>query len=351
MARETGLDQEAMNTSSPLDRPASIPVLRRLLDAKALSLPEAEGMEWQVRRDLPWKTWLDRGLLSLGVALIVAGIGYFFAHNWEQLTKTDKLGLAGGAVLLGLAAATWAGFDRFVGKLLLLAASALVGVFLAVFGQIYQTGAESYELFIAWAFLIFPWVALGRFMPLWLLWLALLNMALSLYWTVSPLFAVLDSWQLFQHEAISLILLNGLALLLREIVAGWPQPWFDRGWSRLILLAATVASAAVETIGEILHTWDYEAHCGDAWLACLLFGAGVVALGLFYSRVRYSLPALAIVTLGACTVLTFLAIRVLDFNDADLHSGIWLVGGVTVLLIFGGGVFFLRAQRLAHQPH
>ncbi|MEI9997808.1 MAG: DUF2157 domain-containing protein [Verrucomicrobiota bacterium] len=161
-----------MNTiPSPLDRPASIPVLRRLHAAKVVTLPEVEAMERRVRRDLPWKLWLDRGLLSLGVALVLAGIGYFFAHNWDHLTNNDKLGLAGGAVLVSLVGATWAGLDRFPGKLLLLAASALVGVYLAVFGQIYQTGADTYELFTGWAFLIFPWVALGRLMPLWILWL------------------------------------------------------------------------------------------------------------------------------------------------------------------------------------
>ena len=118
---------------SPLDRPASIPVLRRLLGANAITPLEAEIMESQVRRDLPWKTWLDRGLLALGVVLILAGIGYFFAHNWDHLTNNDKLGLAGGAVLLSLLGATWAGLNQFPGKILLLAASALVGVYLAVF--------------------------------------------------------------------------------------------------------------------------------------------------------------------------------------------------------------------------
>ena len=140
---------------SPLDRPASIPVLRRLLAAEALTSQEVEAMERQVRRDLPWKIWLDRGLLSLGIALILAGIGYFFAHNWDHLTDDDKLGMAGGAVLASLLGATWVGFDRFAGKLLLLAACALVGVYIAVFGQIYQTGADSYLLFTNWAFLIF----------------------------------------------------------------------------------------------------------------------------------------------------------------------------------------------------
>lgn len=338
-----------MNTiPSPLDRPVSIPILRRLLAAKVLTPQEVEALELQVRRDLPWKSWLDRGLLSLSVVLILAGIGYFFAHNWDHLTDNDKLGLAGGAVLVGLVGATRAGLDRFSGKLLLLAASALVGVYIAVFGQIYQTGADSYELFTGWAFLIFPWVALGRFMPLWIFWLGLLNLALGFYWPVSPFPEALESWDIFRHETISLMLLNGIALLLREGVGRWPLSWFDRGWSTLILLAATILPASVETTGEIFHTWDSGVSSGCAFIACGLYAAFVIGLGFYYSRRRYSLPALAITTLSACTVLTFLAIRVLDFDQPHLNAGTWLVAGLIVLAIFGAGVFFLRTQRLSH---
>jgi len=306
-------------------------------------------MELQVRRDLPWKSWLDRGLLSLGVVLILAGIGYFFAHNWDHLTDNDKLALSGGAVLVSFVGATWAGLNQFLGKLLLLVASALVGVYIAVFGQIYQTGADSYELFTGWAFLIFPWVALSRFMPLWIMWLGLLNMALGFYWPISSFWGALDSWDVFRHETISLLLLNGLALLLSEIARRWPISWFDRGWSTLILLLATIIPASLETIGEILYTWDSSSSSKSAFIACICFAAFIIGLGFYYSRLRYSLPALAIMTLSVCTVLTFLSIRFLDFDQPHLDAGIWLIAGLMVLAIFGSGVYFLRTQRLSHQ--
>jgi uncharacterized membrane protein len=337
-------------TSSPLDHPASIPVVRRLLAAQALTAQEAEAMERQLRRDLPWKTWLDRSLLSLGVVLILTGIGYFFAHNWKHLTDEDKLVLAGGAVLACLLGATWAGLERFAGKLLLLAAGALVGVYLAVFGQIYQlANADGYKMCIEWAVLIFPWVVLGRFMPLWIFWLGLLNLAFGFYWPFSSFLESLDDWNIFRHVTISLLLLNGGALLLRESAGRWPLAWFDRGWSTLLLLLATIIPGTVETIGEILYTWDSSSSSRSAFIACGLYAMGVIGLGLFYSRWRYSLPALAIITLGACTVLTVLTIRFLDFDQADLSAGTWLIGGLIVLAIFGGGVFFLRSQRLAHR--
>jgi len=336
---------------SPLSRPASIPVLRRLLAARVLTVPEAEAMELQVRRDLPWRTWLDRGLLGFGVVLILAGIGYFFAHNWNHLTDTDKLVLAAGSVFISLAGATWAGLDRFSGKILLLAASALTGVFLGVFGQVYQTGADTYELYTCWALLIFPWVALGRFMPLWIFWMVLLNFAIGFYWPVILMDRIFDGWDIFRHESLSLVLLNGIALLLREIAGRWPIAWLDKKGSVLILLTGVIVPASVETIWEICRTWDDGVTRLGPAIVCAFDAALVLGLGYYYSKLRYSLPALAIITLSACTVLTVLFIRLLNFDHADENPLIWLVAGVIVLGIFGGGVFFLRNQRSAHQQH
>ena len=47
------------------------------------------------------------------------------------------------------------------GKAALLAASLFVGALLALIGQIYQTGADTFEMFAAWAALILPWVLVG----------------------------------------------------------------------------------------------------------------------------------------------------------------------------------------------
>ncbi len=330
---------------SPLHQPASIPVLRRLLAARSISEEEAKALEAEVRRELPWKICLDRGLLSLGAALILAGIVYFFAHNWNHLTDNDRLGLASGGVLFCLVAATVKGFDSFPGKILLLSASALVGVFIAVFGQIYQTGADNYELFAGWALLILPWVVLGRFVPLWLFWLGLLNFALALYWPVTFMPDPVTGH--FRQETLSLFLLNGAALLLRELVDLRPPGWLDSGWSRPLLFLAMLVPASLGTVWEILNTWCYDSTEVVVWLVCPLYAGLVIALGLYYSYRRYSLPVLAILTLNACTALTVLAFRLI--TPHDWNSGILLIAGMIVLAIFGSGVAFLRFQRLSHQ--
>jgi len=56
-----------------------------------------------------------------------------------------------------------------------------VGVLFAVYGQIYQTGADTYELFLTWFASISLWVLTSRFAPLWLLYLGLATTAFVLY--------------------------------------------------------------------------------------------------------------------------------------------------------------------------
>lgn len=337
----------------PLERAATVSMLRKLVAADALSIDEAKRMEARLRADLPWRLWLDRGLLVLGVILIVAGIGYFFAHNWQYLTENGKLLHASGSVLIAFVLAVYAGLDRFAGKLLLLAASLLVGVFIAVFGQVYQTGADTYEMFLAWALLIFPWVVLGRFVPLWLFCIALINLAVGFYWPVS-LYLFSDSFEselCFRYETLSLLAINLIALSLREGAAWSKINWMDRDWSAWVLLTATLASITTETTYEILRTFDNDTIA--AWPATLavVFQTGLI-LGfvLYFLRVRPSLPALALCTLSACCVVMTLAARLVFLNHEEPESGQWLLMGILVLAIFGGGVYLLRvaARSISH---
>jgi uncharacterized membrane protein len=327
----------------PLKEAVSIPVLRRLLAVGVITPDEESRMEEKVRRQLPWRTWTDRGLLGIGAALILSGVVYFFAHNWDHLTNADKLALAAGSVIVSFLWAAWRGFDDLIGKTLLFASSALVGVFITVFGQVYQTGADSYQLFTAWAFMIFPWVALGRFMPLWILWLGVLDLALGFYLPIVGLWVRPDDVNLVRFEAVGLALLNGSALLIREGIANRGVSWLDRGWAQALLLTATTVPASLAVIFETIRTWDRGVSKDAAWIATLLFALFVLGLGYFYSRVRHSLGALAILTLATCTVLTFQAASVLDLHPDNALT--FLEQGLTTLLIFGAGIIFLRSQR------
>ena len=94
--------------------------------------------------------------------------------------------------------------------MLLLIASIITGSLLALFGQIYQTGADTWQLFFAWAILITPWVVIARFPALWLLWLGLINAFLLLYLDVANLQFIKYSLQNISQVAI-LALFNFIA--------------------------------------------------------------------------------------------------------------------------------------------
>ena len=88
--------------------------------------------------------------MGLGVLQILAGIIFFFAANWSLLSKWERLGPLF-ALLVACGVVAWLRHESLVGKLCLFAATVLVGAFMAVFGQIYQTGADAWTLFASWS--------------------------------------------------------------------------------------------------------------------------------------------------------------------------------------------------------
>src|SRR3954466_3346385 len=118
-----------------------------------------------------WRTMLGRLSLWVETVAMAAALIFFFAFNWDDLGRFAKFGLVEAAVLAALLACWRVPFDGGPGKAILLLLSLLTGALLALAGQVYQTGADTYELFAYWAVLILPWVLVSRFSPLWLLWL------------------------------------------------------------------------------------------------------------------------------------------------------------------------------------
>lgn len=125
-----------------------------------------------------WRSFLDRALAGLGALLLLAGVFFFFAYNWRDLTRLTKLGLLEALIAVLFLAGRR---DSLAGRVCLAAASTLIGALLAVYGQAYQTGADSYLLFATWALLAIPWVAAAGLSPLWLGWALLCNLSLGLF--------------------------------------------------------------------------------------------------------------------------------------------------------------------------
>jgi uncharacterized membrane protein len=185
-----------------------------------------------------WRVFLRALLLWGGILLTAAGVIFFFAYNILDFSRLGKLGAAEALLALACAAAVWRGPDTGVGRAALGAGCLFTGALLALFGQTYQTGADSFVLFAAWAALILPWVWLARFGPLWILWIALVNTAIATYFSARP-------WGLF-GVAFGMpdmhwlgFLFNSAALILWER-ATWLPRWGARFLGFLTGTMATI---------------------------------------------------------------------------------------------------------------
>ncbi len=277
-----------------------------------------------------WWLWANRFLLFLGASLILAGIVFFFAFNWYKMAPGIKLGLTEGLLLVCLVLVFKQGMETIYGKIFLLAAALMVGVFLAVFGQIYQTGADAYELFTGWTVLIAVWVCISKFAALWMMWLTMLNTALILYWL-----QVLEPNG--KADYISLFLLLAAINTLFLVLAHWgrikKQAWLDVSWYGRLLLASILVYLTIPSI---------EFLVGGRIVASVPFSALMVVLVSGYHFYRRRHPDLVALTMGmisACTVLlTFLGRHVIG-NGRD--SGGIFIFGLLVAGVVSAGAFLL----------
>src|SRR5690606_14311902 len=123
----------------------------------------------------------------------------------------------------------------------------LVGVLFAVFGQIYQTGANAYDFFLAWTAFVTLWVIVANFTPLWLLYLILINTTFILYAE-----QVAKDWsEVFVFTFLFII--NSTALITAMLLAKYKKIANVPNWFLNIIALASVTYA---TIGIVIGIFD-----------------------------------------------------------------------------------------------
>lgn len=128
-----------------------------------------------------WNQFLSIFLLAVGVGFTIAGIIFFFAYNWDDLPKFVKMGIVEVLLVASVLLAVFSRWNNLIKQILLTGATFLVGTLFAVFGQIYQTGADAYDLFLGWTLFTILWAVAIRFAPLWLTFIGLLCTTIWLY--------------------------------------------------------------------------------------------------------------------------------------------------------------------------
>ena len=106
---------------------------------------------------------IKRFFLFFSVVFLIAGITSFTAYNWATMSNVEKLAVPSVLIIAGLVAYLF--LEKEIYKnLAIFFSSFMIGTLFAVYGQVYQTGADIWVLFRNWAiFLIIPMVATGYY--------------------------------------------------------------------------------------------------------------------------------------------------------------------------------------------
>ena len=251
-----------------------------------------------------WKKLIYYLLITLGVSFTVSGIIFFFAFNWDDMPKFVKFGLIEALIIACIVVILKVNLDKTVKKIILSGAALLVGALFAVFGQVYQTGADSYSLFLVWAACILIWTIVGNFAPLWLIFMALLDITIFLYFS-----QIDDSWFL---TLISVFLLNVIFAVSVEVLSH--KKIIKRPtWLLNIAVLTAVIYISLGIIDILLSDFISRRNASPEWDAILCFVVGLSGLvaggvygyknrNLFYS----SSIGLSFLVIIACFLLSIM---------------------------------------------
>lgn len=277
-----------------------------------------------------WRRFSDRLLLWSGGLSLAFSLMFFIAYNWSRIGHLFKFAMVEICIILAVAVYWKTEKKSSAAKVSLMAATICLGVLLALYGQTYQTGADPWELFFNWALLMLPWAVIGRFPAIWVLWLFLINLSVTLYFnTFGSFFRFLSGetalyWYIF--------IINTCALAVWEVAANrWE--WLRERWPVRLLISA---GASTLTLLVLLFILDDDGS-GTSLLIWVFWLAG---LYLVYRKQHLDLFMLSAGCLsGIVIVTTFVGKHILD----DGEPGSFLLLAILVAGMGAGAAFWLNS--------
>jgi len=277
-------------------------------------------VEYVYNSSKSWKKFIMLLLISLGIGFTVTGILFFFAYNWNDLHKFVKIGMMEGLVVVSTLLVLFSRFSLLIKNILLTGTVVLVGVLFAVFGQVYQTGANAYDFFLGWTFAVTLWVVISNFPPLWLVFIVLINTTFILYTE-----QVAQGWsEVF--VSFLLVLLNAVFLIISLLINHYKKDnavpsWFTNIVSLVIVVIGTfgITIGMFETLNQVF--W------GNFIFVLLLFGAGI-----FYGFKYKSSFYLAIISFGLIFIGSGFLIKIAADATMFFVVSLFVITSVTLVI-------------------
>ena len=260
-------------------------------------------------------TFFDYFFMVLGAIFLASGVMFFIAYNWQVLGKFFKFFLVE-AGIVGSFLLSYRLDEKSIGfKSSILVGSFLIGVLMALFGQVYQSGAESYELFLYWAVIVLPIAILSRFSWIWVFEVVLLNFVIYLFkWYFTGYY--------YDVRAFSLAILNGIIFVVWSILSDKVEFLNQKYATRVI------ATLAIFWMGFAMQELIFSRYSADGWIAIFSI---LLAIFTFY-RYRYKELDIYILSILVLCLNLIVASAILRFSGSFYGS---IITGAIVMIPVG----------------
>jgi uncharacterized membrane protein len=282
-----------------------------------------------------WQKFIRLSFISLGVGFTVSGIIFFFAYNWNDLHKFAKIGIVEILLVASTALVIYPKLNGTVKNIILTGSAALAGALFAVFGQVYQTGANAYDLFFIWTLSVTLWAIVANFTPLWLIYLALINTTFILYAQ-----QVANDWSWIFVYAV-LFIFNTCALIAFVVLPRYNDKIKAPVWFTNTIAFSSVVYATIGMISWIAG-WGEESSY-SLWLISLSVIA-FYALGIKYGLQTKRLFYLSIIPASVIVMIVTMLIQSIDNLGEEagfLFISLFIIMSVTALV---AGLIHIQRQ-------
>ncbi|MBK8635117.1 MAG: DUF2157 domain-containing protein [Saprospiraceae bacterium] len=266
-----------------------------------------------------WIKFLKLFFISLGVGFTVSGILFFFAYNWADLHKFAKLGLVQGLLIAATLTAVFSKLSQDIKHILLTGSAILIGVLFAVYGQIYQTGANAYDFFLGWTVFTVIWAVIANYAVLWVLFILLINTTIFLYAE-----QVADHWSDIFVMALQFVI-NSLFLIYFLKRPKDPEVKTPEWFINLMAISA-VSFATLGIVNGIFNTYEVS------FLALIIITLALYGLAIKYGWENHKTIYFAIIPLSIIIIIAALLIKISYDAIMFFVITLFVIGSVTLVI-------------------
>ncbi|MGE6754643.1 GDYXXLXY domain-containing protein [Rossellomorea sp. NPDC071047] len=263
-----------------------------------------------------------------GVVFLLASALYFFASNWQMFSRLEKVALAGSLIVLFYGAAFL--LDRvlkgahFLSNWLMLSGVISFGLSVALLGQLYNSHADSYLLFLIWAIPAILFSLYTRYSGFYVLTHILIHLTTYFYLFPSSPFGhwtLANTWIAFGVGILNTFL---LLIIKKGYIPSKPLLYLSLISANLLLMVTAFDNEYsvfftlfyLLTLG--LGVYRYFQKETSIFIILSIFGTGFIIIKMFELMAQYVSSLFFVGLLVAATLL--LAGSVFLVNYLRKHS-------------------------------